>query len=88
MKRLNKEDEEYNKYLNEVADEENRKFMEKNLERLDGLEGRKDDLALLEEQMAEAEALFNEYNTAAAADRPDDYTEEYLADLDAAWFDL
>jgi hypothetical protein len=41
---------------------------------------------MLEEQAADAQALFEEYNNEAT--RPDDFSDELLADLDAAWFDL
>jgi hypothetical protein len=41
---------------------------------------------MLEEAAADAQAIFNEYNDEGT--RPDDFSDELLADLEAAWFDL
>jgi hypothetical protein len=86
LNRMEKEDEEYNAYLQEVADAEEAKFMAKNMEKIANLDADKEALALAREVAADTKALFDEYNV-AEADRPADWTQEFQDDLEIAFFD-
>lgn len=75
-------------YLDEVKAEENAKFIAKNAERIAHLEADKTYLEDLQGQIEEAKQLFEEYNPADEADRPDDWDEDTALGYEWAFFDL
>lgn len=72
----------YQEYLDGVAAEETRQFLEKNQERVDGLEQRRDDLAMKQEELDWAKQIYDEYAVEDATQRPGDWTEQLLEDYE------
>ena len=72
----------YQEYLDGVAAEETKQFLERNQERVDGLEQRRDDLAMKQEELDWAKQIYDEYAVEDATQRPGDWTEQLLEDYE------
>lgn len=85
--KLNKEEEDYNKSLEEKALQEVAKELEANAGKIANLAADEATLATLRQAAQDAKALYEQYNPAAVADRPADWTEAKLDELDVAFLD-
>jgi chromosome segregation ATPase len=88
IEQLHQQDEEHQRYLDEVAAEQMATALAENQGRIEGLG---EDQAHLAERQGEAEdakALYEQYNPAAEADRPEDWTEDLAIQYEEAFYDL
>lgn len=76
MKRIEEENADHETYLQEVQDEEDRKNLEKAAERIEGLQGKKDEKVMKEEEITWAKQIYDEYSVSDESQRPGDWTQE------------
>jgi predicted nucleic acid-binding Zn-ribbon protein len=85
---LDEDDRRHQEYLDDVSRQEQERQMEAAQARIDGLQGEKDALTALRTTLEEAKAEWNRYTNTDTTQLPDDWTQEKVDDLEAAYFDL
>jgi chromosome segregation ATPase len=88
LQQLDQADQDHQRYLDDVQAQEMQQTLEAAQGRIDGLQGEREAFQQRQGEAQAAKRLYEQYNPAAAADRPSDWTEELALGYEEAFYDL